>query len=375
MAPASPHYRLRQGVAARPPGPGRSPGRGPACARWRRSTGSPPGARAAIRRRPGGAAGLGWLGTDGTGVLTRAAAAPGRRSASGWNGCCRPTSSAKPSRPPRTRSTPLPDLAAACWQILRGLGFDRGRILEPGCGAGAFLAATPADIEATWMGVERDPVTARIAQTAAPGCPDHQRAAAERRAARAQRGCGHRQRAVRRDTGLRPDRAQGRHQEPAQLLHLAVGPHPAARRRGGPDHLPVHDGRPRRRGAVGDRRRSGPGRRDPAARRCAGPGGTEVVTDILVLRRRSSDAPAARRTGSSTSGSATPTRSRHGSTTTGSTSGSSPIRPWCWASCALTTRPSTGARSGSTGPSPSRRRRPLAQATTALDRQRQRRRD
>jgi N12 class adenine-specific DNA methylase len=61
-----------------------------------------------------------------------------------------------------------PDLAAACWKILRGLGFDRGRILEPGCGAGVFLAACPAGVQATWIGVERDPVTARIAQLLHP---------------------------------------------------------------------------------------------------------------------------------------------------------------------------------------------------------------
>jgi N12 class adenine-specific DNA methylase len=60
------------------------------------------------------------------------------------------------------------DLADACWQILRGLGCDRGRILEPGCGAGAFMATAPADIDATWVGVERDPVTARIAQLLHP---------------------------------------------------------------------------------------------------------------------------------------------------------------------------------------------------------------
>ena len=61
-----------------------------------------------------------------------------------------------------------PGLAAGCWQILRGLGFDRGRVLEPGCGAGIFLAATPADTEVSWLGVERDPVTARIAQLLHP---------------------------------------------------------------------------------------------------------------------------------------------------------------------------------------------------------------
>lgn len=61
-----------------------------------------------------------------------------------------------------------PGLAAACWRILRGLGFDHGRILEPGCGAGVFMAAAPADVGASWTGVERDPVTARIAQLLHP---------------------------------------------------------------------------------------------------------------------------------------------------------------------------------------------------------------
>lgn len=61
-----------------------------------------------------------------------------------------------------------PGVAAACWQIMRGLGFSRGRVLEPGCGAGAFLAATPGDVQVSWVGVERDPVTARIAQLLHP---------------------------------------------------------------------------------------------------------------------------------------------------------------------------------------------------------------
>jgi N12 class adenine-specific DNA methylase len=68
---------------------------------------------------------------------------------------------------PNAFYTPVP-LATACWEILRGLGFEKGRILEPGCGAGAFMAATPEDIEANWTGIERDPTTARIAQLLHP---------------------------------------------------------------------------------------------------------------------------------------------------------------------------------------------------------------
>jgi N12 class adenine-specific DNA methylase len=68
---------------------------------------------------------------------------------------------------PNAFYTPAP-LATACWEILRELGFEKGRILEPGCGAGAFMAATPSDIEANWTGIERDPTTARIAQLLHP---------------------------------------------------------------------------------------------------------------------------------------------------------------------------------------------------------------
>jgi SAM-dependent methyltransferase len=61
-----------------------------------------------------------------------------------------------------------PPIAASCWQILTGLGFTGGRVLEPGCGAGAFLASVPAGLRVSWTGVERDPVTARIAQLLHP---------------------------------------------------------------------------------------------------------------------------------------------------------------------------------------------------------------
>ncbi|HVB46454.1 MAG TPA: tyrosine-type recombinase/integrase [Streptosporangiaceae bacterium] len=62
-----------------------------------------------------------------------------------------------------------PGTAAGCWQILRHLGFAGGAILEPGCGAGAFMSATPAGVPVAWTGVERDPVTARIAALLHPG--------------------------------------------------------------------------------------------------------------------------------------------------------------------------------------------------------------
>ena len=49
------------------------------------------------------------------------------------------------------------------WRTLEGLGFDGGQVLEPGCGSGLFIAAAPAGLPLRWTGVERDPTSARIA--------------------------------------------------------------------------------------------------------------------------------------------------------------------------------------------------------------------
>ncbi|WP_251151329.1 hypothetical protein [Cellulosimicrobium sp. Marseille-Q4280] len=49
---------------------------------------------------------------------------------------------------------------------LTGAGFDGGKILEPGCGSGRFMAALPG---ADWTGVEADPVSAAMAQAIHPG--------------------------------------------------------------------------------------------------------------------------------------------------------------------------------------------------------------
>ena len=48
------------------------------------------------------------------------------------------------------------------WSAVQGLGFEGGRVLEPGCGAGTFLGMAPVAVDA--VGVELDPVTAAIAQ-------------------------------------------------------------------------------------------------------------------------------------------------------------------------------------------------------------------
>ncbi|MEV1008364.1 helicase-related protein [Streptomyces sp. NPDC049881] len=57
-------------------------------------------------------------------------------------------------------------LVQPIWQALRDLGFRDGRVLEPGCGSGNFLAFAPPGARMT--GVELDPVTAAIAAALHP---------------------------------------------------------------------------------------------------------------------------------------------------------------------------------------------------------------
>ncbi len=52
-------------------------------------------------------------------------------------------------------------VAAEMWAGLAGLGFESGRVLEPGCGAGTFIGLAP--VGAAMTGVELDPTTASIA--------------------------------------------------------------------------------------------------------------------------------------------------------------------------------------------------------------------
>jgi len=54
-----------------------------------------------------------------------------------------------------------PSYAAAIWSTLTDLGFTGGTVLEPGCGAGTFIGLAPAS--ARMIGVELDPTTAAIA--------------------------------------------------------------------------------------------------------------------------------------------------------------------------------------------------------------------
>ena len=59
-----------------------------------------------------------------------------------------------------------PLIADAMWRVAERLGFPGGRVLEPGCGPGVFLARAPERLSLT--GVEIDPTTAAIAETLHP---------------------------------------------------------------------------------------------------------------------------------------------------------------------------------------------------------------
>jgi N12 class adenine-specific DNA methylase len=57
-------------------------------------------------------------------------------------------------------------IVRAAWGAVRDLGFTGGRVLEPGCGSGNFIAFAPGSAQLT--GVEVDPVTAGIAAALHP---------------------------------------------------------------------------------------------------------------------------------------------------------------------------------------------------------------
>lgn len=61
--------------------------------------------------------------------------------------------------------TPQP-IAEAMWDGLRSFGFERGEVLEAGSGAGTFFGVSPEGAHHT--GIELDPTTARIAQAIYP---------------------------------------------------------------------------------------------------------------------------------------------------------------------------------------------------------------
>lgn len=59
-----------------------------------------------------------------------------------------------------------PIMAKTIWQALDAAGFSGGRVLEPGCGSGNFIGHAPKN--AVMVGVELDPMTSRVAAALYP---------------------------------------------------------------------------------------------------------------------------------------------------------------------------------------------------------------
>ncbi|WP_236949407.1 DEAD/DEAH box helicase family protein [Mycolicibacterium goodii] len=59
-----------------------------------------------------------------------------------------------------------PAIADTMWQALQQAGFSGGRVLEPGCGSGTFIGLAPDN--AVMVGVENDPTTAAVAAALYP---------------------------------------------------------------------------------------------------------------------------------------------------------------------------------------------------------------
>jgi N12 class adenine-specific DNA methylase/SAM-dependent methyltransferase len=61
-----------------------------------------------------------------------------------------------------------PRLVESIFHLLAETGFTGGRVLEPGCGSGRFMAGTPSNLNIDWTGVEVDPTSAAMAAALNP---------------------------------------------------------------------------------------------------------------------------------------------------------------------------------------------------------------
>jgi N12 class adenine-specific DNA methylase len=59
-------------------------------------------------------------------------------------------------------------VASQMWEAVKRLGFKRGNVLEPSMGIGNFIGLTPEGVTANVMGIEYDPITARIGKLLYP---------------------------------------------------------------------------------------------------------------------------------------------------------------------------------------------------------------
>lgn len=59
-------------------------------------------------------------------------------------------------------------LVQEIWEALERFGFNGGQVLDPGMGNGLFAMCLPADVQATYTGIEMEPMTALVAQKLLP---------------------------------------------------------------------------------------------------------------------------------------------------------------------------------------------------------------
>lgn len=63
-----------------------------------------------------------------------------------------------------------PGIVRPIWEAIEAMGFAGGSVLEPSCGTGAFFRGMPESLAGSRLvGVELDPLTARIARALNPG--------------------------------------------------------------------------------------------------------------------------------------------------------------------------------------------------------------
>ena len=130
-----------------------------------------------------------------------------------------------------------PAIVAVIWQTVRELGFDGGRVLEPGCGIGTFLGLAPAGRRADRGGA--GPATARLAQALYPHATVRSESFADTRLPDGSLRSDGRERAVRRRAAARPAAQRGPALDP-QPLHPEVARADPARRAGRGADVPVH---------------------------------------------------------------------------------------------------------------------------------------
>ena len=137
-------------------------------------------------------------------------------------------------------------LVRALWRAVTGFGFAGGRVLEPGCGTGLFIALEPEALRGRchYTGIEADPITAKIAAASLSRQRDPRRGLHQGEARRSLRPRD-RQPAVLRPHGARARIEWAAVAFAARRLHRPFAREPPARRNWCLRRQPLDDGQGR----------------------------------------------------------------------------------------------------------------------------------